>query len=183
MRRGFVARKLGFNDRWAVALDWVIFATFTVLVAWVLQAFVVSSFWIPSESMVPTLEVNDRILVNKTETSPGRGDIMVFHTPPMLAGAGPDDLVKRVVGLPGETIEGRDGAVYVNGQRLAEPYLPTPTTTAPFAPRTLGDDEYFMMGDNRGSSEDSRVFGPIARRDFVGEAFFRFWPISRVGGV
>jgi len=89
------------------------------------------------------------------------------------------EFIKRVVGLPGETVESRDGQVYVNGKRLIEPYLPTGTVTAGLAPLTVPEGALFVMGDNRGSSSDSRVFGPVRRSSVVGRAVAKVWPPAR----
>jgi len=179
----WLTRRFGVSVGLAVVFEWIFLIGATLAVSFLIKTYLVTAFYIPSESMVPTLLVNDRILVNELATSPSRGDIEVFRAPASMRGTGPADLVKRVVGLPGETVEGRGGRVYINGTVLEEPYLPEGVTTGPFAPRTLGANEYFMMGDNRGSSEDSRYFGPIAKQEFVGRAFFRFWPLDRLGGL
>jgi signal peptidase I len=130
-------------------------------------------FFIPSESMIPALKVGDRVLVNKVAykaADPERGDIVVFRAPPAAATPEIRDLVKRLVALPGETIEGRDGAIYIDGQRLDEPYLPADVQSRTFAPETVPPDSYFMLGDNRQYSKDSTFFGPIPRADLIGPA-------------
>lgn len=180
-REPWLTRNLGVSVGVAVVFEWIFLIAITLVASILIKTYLVTAFYIPSESMVPTLLVNDRILVNELDTSPSRADIEVFNAPEMLRGMGPADLVKRVIGLPGETIEGREGRVYINGRPLVEPYLPPGTVTSPFPARTLGPNEYFMMGDNRGSSEDSRVFGPVSSSSFVGDAFFRFWPLNRIG--
>lgn len=196
-QQGRIARYFGINERWATAFDLVFFVVLAIVGSWVLQTFLVSTFYIPSESMVPTLLKNDRILVNKLSTEPGRGDVVVFKA--VRTGPGePRDLVKRVVGLPGETIEAHDGQVFINGKALDEPYLPKGTRTDPFGP-TLKDasgapllganaipvtkipsNSYFMMGDNRGNSQDSRYWGVLPQSNIIGEAVLRFWPVDRV---
>ena len=94
---------------------------------------------------------------------------------------GIDDLVKRVIGLPGETVSGHGGHVYINGQQLKESYLPKDSSTSDFAPVKIAPDHYWVMGDNRGNSKDSRVFGTIAKDKIVGRVFIRIWPFTRFG--
>ncbi len=169
------------------AIEWVLLIVGAIGIALVIKMFLFQAFYIPSESMVPTLKKNDRILVNKLSYrmhDVNRGDIIVFKAPP---GRTDDikDLVKRVVGLPGETVSFRDNRVYIDGEPLDEGYLPegTPTTQR----CSLGEsievppDSYFMMGDNRTASEDSRCFGPIPEGDIVGRAFVRILPLTRIG--
>ena len=158
-----------------------------VLVFGFVRPVVAAPFHIPTESMVPTLKVQDRLLVNKLAydlNDPKRGDIALFENQQ----GGKDPLIKRVVGLPGETLELRDGKVYVDGDPLEEPYLerdpckPGYPKTCSFGPVTVPRNHYFMMGDNRTNSLDSRFFGPVPEEDVVGEALVRFWPVSRAGG-
>ena len=119
--------------------------------------------------MVPTLKVGQVIKVRPigSDNHVGRGDIILFKAP---AGSDPgiDDLVKRVIGLPGETISAHSGHIYVGSKQLSEPYLPAGTVTTDFRPVTLSPDHYWVMGDNRGNSKDSRVFGPISRVAITG---------------
>jgi len=154
-----------------------------VVVFGVLRPFVVKSFWIPSESMVPTLEVGDRIFVNRFVyrfTEPERRDIVVFDSLET-----DDELVKRVVAVPGDRVRVRNGMLRVNGDFLEEPYA-VPIVFgdgSDFGPTRLSDGEVFVMGDNRGNSRDSRFFGPVPLENIQGEAFFRFWPPSRIGFI
>lgn len=105
---------------------------------------------------------------------PSRGDVVVFHYPPDPS----QDFIKRVIGLPGETVEVRDGRVYINGQLMSEPFGPNPGSyNAP--PTTLTPDEYYVMGDNRNSSSDSHVWGPVPIKNIVGRAVLRYWPPSK----
>ena len=167
-----------------------------------LKTFVAQAFSIPSPSMEPQLHVGDRVVVSKLAYrahDPRRGDIVVFNSPEphpasddsmpvsifndVLEGVGlrqPDDdvLIKRVIGLPGEVIEARDGHVYINGRQLIEPYLPETVVTETFLPRPLGQDELWVMGDNRGNSRDSHVFGPIKTSTVVGRAINKVWPVG-----
>jgi len=166
------------------AIEWVAVIVGALVVALVVKTFLIQAFYIPSESMVPTLKIGDRVLVNKLSYRTGdvdRGDIVVFARP---GGPGPDgiaDLIKRVVALPGETVEGRDGRVLVDGEALAEDYLEPGVTTSAFAPYTVPDDHVWVMGDNRGASDDSRRFKAVPLDDVVGRAFVVIWPLSELG--
>ncbi len=177
-------------------------------IAIILKALLVQAFWIPSQSMVPTLLVDDRVFVNKLMafTDLERGDVVVFISPFADEGAPaepvgtriletlkqtfgitstavPDDLIKRVIGLPGETVEILDNHVQVDGVVLDEPYLADNVQMSDMAPRTLRNDELWVMGDNRDFSSDSRRFGPIKVNNVIGRAFVRFWPTDRWGGL
>lgn len=164
------------------ALEWIGIIVLALIAAFLIKTFLLQAFYIPSESMHPTLKIKDRVLVNKLSRSPGRGDIIVFERPPAERGGDPTikDLIKRVVGLPGEKVMGKDGKVFINGQPLNEPYLPTGITTGAFAEVTVPPHAYFLMGDNRPHSKDSRSFGPIEKELIVGKAFIRVWPVPRV---
>jgi signal peptidase I len=166
-----------------------------LVIAVLLRTFVVQTFFIPSGSMEPTLQIGDRIVVDKLAYAlhgVGRGDIVVFARPPHENCAGPPvaDLVKRVVGLPGETISlSGNGYVLINGKRLDETWLPSsergttypgPAGTA-YAlnhPYKIPKGDYFVMGDNRGDSCDSRFWGPISGSLIVGKVDLRIWPLS-----
>jgi signal peptidase I len=168
------------------AIEWAVLIGAALLIAIVIKTFLFQAFWIPSESMVPTLREDDRVLVNKLSYrlhDVNRGDIVVFEAP---EGANSDikDLVKRVIGLPGDTISFRNGHVQVNGRRLDEPYLPEGTVTEPkngVSSIDVPAGSIFVMGDNRGASTDSREFGPVDEDDIVGRVFVRIWPPSRIG--
>ena len=174
-----------------------------VLLAVALRAVVAEAFRIPSSSMEPQLEVGDRVVVSRWSYrlhEPRRGDVVVFDCPPLASCAPdperslpvealhtvleavllrdptPERYIKRVIGLPGETVEGRGGSVFVNGRRLLEPYLPPGTTTTDFGPEVVEEDRLWVMGDNRGNSSDSRIFGQIEQDTVVGRALFRVWP-------
>ena len=166
------------------AVEWGVLIVAALLIAIVIRTFVFQAFYIPSESMVPTLKVGDRVLVNKLSYKlhdPRRGDIVVFKAPPAAATADIKDLVKRLVGLPGETIEGKEGHIYINGKVLNEPYLPKDVKSRTFGPEKVPPDSYFMLGDNRQYSKDSTFFGPIKRNQFIGRVFMRIWPLDRLG--
>jgi signal peptidase I len=152
-----------------------------VLVFGFVRPFVVEAFWIPSASMVPTLKYGDRVLVNKfiyRFTEPERGDVIVFKS----VQGDDQDLIKRVVGVPGDEITVRGGRLFVNGEPQREPYVNKKFPDRSFyAPTTVPKDHIFAMGDNRANSQDSRVFGPVPKENIEGEAFLRFWPPGRIG--
>ena len=165
-------------------VEWVAVVGGALVVALVIRAFFLAAFYIPSESMVPTLEKGDRVLVNKLSYKlhdVHRGDVVVFERPPNEPDNGIKDLIKRVVALPGETIEVRDCKVLINGNPLQEPYVKQWTRTCTSAPKTVGDNEVFVMGDNRDDSQDSRFFGPISQDLIVGRAFVVVWPLTNLG--
>ncbi|HWF16103.1 MAG TPA: signal peptidase I [Acidimicrobiales bacterium] len=175
----------------------VIVVLVAVVVAVLLRTFVVQTFYIPSGSMEPTLQVGDRILVNKLSYhlhGVGRGDIVVFSRPPNENCGGPEvnDLVKRVIGLPGEVISVSGGHVDVDGRRLDESWLPSaeqgvtkpgPGGTAYSLEQSyrVPANDYFVMGDNRTDSCDSRFWGPISKSLIVGKVEMRVWPVSSLG--
>lgn len=157
-----------------------------VLVAFALvfgfvRPFVVEAFYIPSESMVPTLEVGDRVFVNKfiyRFSEPHRGDIVVFKS---IEGEN-DDLIKRIVGVPGDEVAVRNGLLFVNGERYRERYVNKEfPDDSFFGPITVPEGKVFVMGDNRANSRDSRYFGPVPIDDIEGEAFVVFWPPQHIG--
>jgi signal peptidase I len=173
-----------------------------------IQAFLIKPYKIPSESMVPTLEIGQRVLVNRIGarfSDPDVGDVVVFHPP---TGAEQDDMcgeqppmgqvclkatphkadvnfIKRVVAGPGDRLSIRNGHVILNGKPQKEPFIRPCAGGAGECdfPRevTIPADTYFMMGDNRGSSDDSRYWGPVPRKWIVGEAFGTYWPPKRIG--
>ena len=182
-----------------VLLEWGILIAAALLIAFLIKTFLFQAFYIPSESMVPTLNVGDRVLVNKLSYDfhdVNRGDIVVFEAPPLARSADIEDLVKRVIGLPGETVEAHDdGHIYINGRLLKEPYLPKGTVSSPFdkvppnceapADGAMGckvpAGRIFVMGDNRRASKDARVFGPVKESTIVGRVFLRIWPVDDIG--
>ena len=169
-----------------VLIEWVVILAIAVLAAFLIRSFAIEPFYIPSGSMEPTLQIHDRVLVNKLSYdlhSVHRGDIVVFKKPANDYSPGVKDLVKRVIGLPGETISAHDGVVFIDGRKLSEPWLPKGETTGSFSAVLVPKGEYFMMGDNRGDSADSRIIGPVSDKLFIGRAFVRVWPISRIGGI
>jgi signal peptidase I len=171
------------------AVEWFVLIGAALVIALLIKAFLFQAFYIPSESMTPTLEKNDRVLVNKLSYklhAVHRGDIVVFTAPPRTDPS-VKDLVKRVIGLPGETVTEQDGQIYINDKKLNEPYLPQGTVSdcAAFTPHCFPSgpvpkDEYWVMGDNRPASKDSRYFGFIHKNEIVGRAFIRIWPLNRL---
>ncbi len=175
------------------------------VLAILLKTFVVQAFYIPSGSMEPTLLPGDRVLVNKVLYHPHRGEIVVFEDP--HPGQQPDrgliggflhwlsqglgfarpvdeDFIKRVIGLPGETVEIRDHIVYIDGRPLDEPYLTREArlSMGDFGPVRVPRDSLFVMGDNRGNSNDSRAaLGYVPEGKVIGRAFVTIWPPSRIG--
>lgn len=186
----------GGGYRWVI--EWAVILVAVLACTVLLRTYVVQSFYIPSPSMVPTLNVGDRIMVNKLSYDlhgVHRGDIVVFKRPPLEQQDFPD-LVKRVIGLPGESISTRNGHVYINGKLLPEPWLPPGSSSYTGAlpsdphpqfnmpgPVVIPAGEYYVMGDNRTDSEDSRFFGPIPKSLIVGRAVAVVWPLSRIKGV
>lgn len=157
-----------------------------ILAAFFVKAFLFQAFWIPSASMEPTLVEGDRIIVNRITYDFGsieRGDVIVFERPEGEIDPTVEHLVKRVIGLPGDRLEARGGALYRNGNLASEPYLPPGTITDNLPPTVVPDGQLWVMGDNRGNSSDSRVFGPIDGDLVVGKAIFRFWPVSKIGRI
>lgn len=164
--------------------DWVVVIAVALLVAFVVRTFVIAHFVVEGESMFSTLDTGDRVFVNKLSYrlhDPNRGDVVVLH---QITGASERDLIKRVIGLPGENVEMRNCTVLIDGRVLNEPYLDpdvvTPTDCGGdyVLDGVVPDDHVFVMGDNRGGSQDSRVIGPVNDDDLVGRAFVVFWPQS-----
>jgi signal peptidase I len=152
-----------------------------VVIALVIHVFLAQATRVYGQSMEPNLHTNERLVVEKLSYrfhGPRRGDIVVLHDPT----GGPELLIKRVVGLPGERVSMSDGRVFVDGAPLEEPYLSQPTLgqgRSWFVPPL----SVFVMGDNRGASRDSRVFGPVPMEQIIGRAVFRYWPLDGVGMV
>jgi signal peptidase I len=196
-RRKEARREAEEHDRVRSIVEWVAVIVGALVVALVVKTFLFQAFYIPSASMEPTLEKGDRVLVNKLSYDlhdVHRGDVVVFELPPDKVGSdGIKDLIKRVIGLPGDTIETRDGSVYIDDRRLDEPYLPDGALTGdpsngnnPTIERqVVPEDTVFVMGDNRSNSHDSRYAdrGPIPIDSIVGRAFVLVWPPGKIGSL
>ena len=166
-----------------ILLYWLVDLIETVVVAFALalmiRHFVVQTSLVPTGSMIPTMMVGDRLFVNKfiyRFSTPHRGDIVVFKSPYKDK----KDYVKRCIGLPGETIEIKRGVVYSNDIPLVLPGINVQEDYSYYGPTKVPTDNYFMLGDNRDNSSDSRVWGFVPKEDLLGKAFFTFWPFSRM---
>ncbi|MEO8581044.1 MAG: signal peptidase I [Patescibacteria group bacterium] len=159
----------------------------------VVYLFLLQPHQVNGQSMVPNFHDKEYLLTDKISYKlgkPKRGDVVVFHAPPAAncaIGTG-CDFIKRVLGLPGDQVEVKDNAIWINGQKVEEPYIPSNFEILPGAYTkgkiiTLGVDEYFVDGDNRPFSSDSRAWGPITSKEIVGRAFFRYWPLKVAGWV
>ena len=163
----------------------VVIILVAVLLAGLVRTFAFQTFWIPSSSMVPTLGVYDRVLVQKaffTWRDVREGDIVVFSHPPLDHCPGDGDLVKRVIALPGQTIYSSGNGIYVNGRLLAEPYLPHDDPLGPPVPDAssrhpyrVPPGEFYMLGDNRADSCDSRYWGPVTGSSIIGKVVLVWW--------
>jgi len=166
-------------------LEWTLIIVIAVLASFLMRTFAFQTFFIPSGSMEPTLQVGDRIVVNKLAVSWGTiniGDVVVFKAPPAEdCGEPVTDLVKRVIGIPGDTLTSKGNTIYVNGVALTEKWPHTEPLGQPIGHVHLKANQYFMMGDNHSDSCDSRMWGPVPRSDIIGKAFVRIWPLSRIG--
>lgn len=180
-------------SRSRIALEWMVVFAAAAFVALTLQLTTAQVYAIPSASMSPTLEVGDRVLVNKWSyrfDSPHRGDLVVFSRP-KGSDSVDNDLIKRVIAVGGETVTIADDHVLVDGQAIDEPYLAPGTPTQaigdhpcnPDAPCVVPDGHVWVMGDNRTNSTDSRYFDSIPVSSIVGQAVFRVWPLGRAGGL
>jgi signal peptidase I len=164
-------------------VDWIVVIGVALLVAFVVRTFVLAHFVVDGTSMYSTLHDDDRVFVNKLSFrlhDPHRGDVVVLH---QTSAASERDLIKRVIALPGETIEMRECEVLIDGRALEEPYL-DPEVVSPgncggdFEPTFVAEEQVFVMGDNRAGSQDSRMIGAVDYDDLVGRAFVVFWPSS-----
>ena len=176
----------------AAAFEWVVVVVVAFAVAFLIKTFALQTFEIPSESMRPTLEINDRVVVNKLAYAIGsgveRGDVIVFDRP-MEARTDdpnePDELIKRVIGVPGDTVEAHRGLIYVNSKPIRESAYLGPTVLSHSFPSPINVPKgtVFVMGDNRDHSFDSRFFGPIPASTIVGRAMYIVWPFGRASGL
>lgn len=170
-----------------MVIEWGAIIAVAVVLTLVVRAFVFEAYFIPSGSMEPTLKPGNRVLVDKLSYdlhSVHRGDIVVFSRPPTETNASIKDLIKRVIGLPGDTIQsGPNGEIFIDGKLINQPWLTSSAKADPGPPvpkLTLPRNEYYVMGDNRGDSEDSRYIGPISGNLIVGRAVLRVWPITSI---
>lgn len=169
------------QDIKSIVREYVEATVTAVALALFIMAFIARSFSVEGSSMVPTLHNGERVLVDEISyrlVEPARGEIIVFRLP-----ANPRErYIKRIIGLPGDTVEIRDGHVVVNGEPLNEDYLSEPIY-GDFGPYRVPENSYFVLGDNRNNSEDSRFrrVGYVPRRYIVGRAIFRYWPLSKIG--
>jgi signal peptidase I len=170
----------------SIVAEWVGIILAAFVVSLLIKTYVVQTFYIPSASMENTLLINDHLLVNKLSYRWGnvkQGDIVVFKTPPKEPDKSINDLIKRVIALPGDTFQEQNGVVYVNGKPLSEPYTLPDRPGASYPETVIPPGDYWVMGDNRGDSSDSRIFGPISKSLIVGKAELRIWPLNRFGSL
>jgi signal peptidase I len=157
-----------------------------LILALLIRSFVAEPRFIPSDSMIPTLRVGDRLVIEKISYrlhSPITGDIVVFNPPEQLQGYARDQaFIKRIIGLPGQTVKIQNGKVYLNGSPLTENYIAAPPEYQ-WGPNIVPSDRVFVMGDNRNNSNDSHVWGFLPQTNIIGRACFRFWPLDRIGQI
>jgi signal peptidase I len=186
----------GLPDPWPTIVDWVVTIVVAVGAVLAIKAWVVNPYRIPSSSMEPTLHCaepqpgcqanySDRVLANRFIyhlRDPHRGEIVVFNTPEKAfeaCGAG-GTFVKRIIGLPNDVVSERNGTVFINGNKLDEPYVPASERDDRTDRWNVPAGHYFMMGDNRSQSCDSREWGSVPRSDLIGPVFAVYWPPQRI---
>lgn len=156
------------------------------ILAFGIRTFVAEARYIPSSSMEPTLEINDRLIIEKISyhfRTPQRGDIVVFNPTEKLKELNfKEAFIKRVIGLPGDKVEVKGGKVYVNDQPLREKYIEEEPEYY-YGPVIVPQNHYLVLGDNRNNSYDSHHWGFVPRENLIGRAVVRFWPLNRVGGI
>ena len=175
------------GKRHRVTIEWILVVIAAIAVSLLLRTFAFQTFYIPSGSMNPTLWTGDRIIVNKLSVEFGTiniGDIVVFRAPPNVetqCGDKVSDLVKRVIGLPGDRLYSKDNTIYVNGRPLDQKWTVYPDIgNTALSPTTVPAGHYFMMGDNHASSCDSRMWGTVPHSDLIGKVFLRMWPLTSI---
>jgi signal peptidase I len=171
-------------------IEWAVVLLVALVIALLVRTYVIQTYYIPSISMEPTLQVGDHILVLKAAyrfTSPAIGDVIVFKAPPKehLACQDPEvqDLVKRIIALPNDTIRSVGNNIYINNHLLAQPWQHTMNIGSAIPTQTIPPNRYFVMGDNRPESCDSRVWGTVPRGNIIGKAVLIFWPLSRFSKI
>ena len=171
---------------WSLIKETVIIVIVALAIATVLKAFIIDTRIIPTVSMYPTVEAGDRLIMSRLaylgNKTPQRGDIIVFDAPAEFDSK--DDFLKRVIGLPGETVEIKEGQVFINEISLEEDYISAPPNYT-YGPVTVPEDHYFVLGDNRNQSQDSHAwsFPFVPEDDIKGKALALYWPLSRLGSL
>lgn len=169
-----------------VLLEWGKTIVISLCLAFGIRTFIAEARYIPSASMEPTLQINDRLLIDKVSyrfQPPQRGDIVVFQPTAELRQQNfHDAFIKRIIGLPGETVLVKQGRVYINGRPLTESYIASPPDYE-YGPVVVPQDAFLVLGDNRNHSFDSHFWGFVPRQNIIGRALVRFWPLNRLGEV
>jgi signal peptidase I len=170
------------------AFEWLCVIALALLLALGVRTFVIQTFYIPSGSMEPTLNIGDRILVFKMAydfTNPATGDVVVFKAPPAEKCGDPSvtDLVKRIVGIPGQTIWSERNTIYIDGKPLHQDWPHYRLLLTPITRQLIAPNHYFMMGDNHPASCDSRDWGQLPRSDIIGKVVLKIWPLSQFGTI
>jgi signal peptidase I len=185
---------------WIIAiLSCLLSPAIALLFSLLIRIYIAEARYIPSGAMEPTLQVNDRLVIDKVSyrwSNPRKGDIVLFNPTSTLRQQGfKDAFIKRIIGIPGDRIELKQGSVYVNGRRLAEPYVANSSPTSAEVcsmeatpaflaePVTIPKDSYLVLGDNRTNSYDGRCWGLVSRSEIIGKATQRFWPLKRSGPI
>ena len=171
---------------WALRLfDLAKILILIMMVGFIIYLFILTIFIVSGPSMEPNFQDKNLLLINRTSywfSEPQRGDVVVFYFP----GEEKSKYIKRIIGLPGELVEIKEGYYYINGQKLTESYLPQPVTQTLIPDHykwQVGENEYFVSGDNRENSNDSRVWGPLPRKEIIGKAFYRLLPTYEFGKI
>jgi len=167
--------------------EWLVLVVVALVLSLVIRDFAFQTFFIPSGSMEPTLQVGDRIVVDKLSVRYGTintGDVIVFHAPATVAsvcGDADSDLVKRVIGVPFDTVSSTGNTIYINGHPLAEKWSHTEPLGPVIKTTRVPKNDYFVIGDNHSDSCDSRYWGFVPRQNIIGKVFVRLWPLRRIG--
>jgi len=178
MGKDQLQQKCGYKSKSAF-IETIKSVVIAVLLAVIIRMFIFEPFYIPSGSMIPTLQVGDRIIVSKLSyhfTKPNLGDIMVFKFPLDPS----TDFVKRTIGTGKDTVESRNSELYINDKRVKENYLPSDLHFDDFGPVKVPPGNYFMMGDNRNHSQDSRAWGLLPEDNIIGKAVLIYWPLNHI---